>query len=230
MSPNDSHFVLRLPRHSLRIIGIAFGAGLLLFALVWLVGRRNDAFFTVEPGANASTAAAAALPVPSADADGASGMRTPNADAVASDDGPAQPSPFDAANVPQPLNETAPAIAPTQAPAPPVETAPPAPVVAPASPGNSDSALPVPIPGQNPAPEYPASAMRKNQTGHVLLRVLVDAGGKPKDVDVVEKSGTRALDRAAVDAVKQWRFTPAQKDGQPVAASVDIPFDFALQH
>ncbi len=228
MSSSDSDFVLRLPRHALRIIGIAFAAGLLLFVLVWLVGRRRDAFYTTEPAATASASAPAGtdLPVPGADTGGASGMQAPNPNAIAGNT-PAQPSPFDAANAPQPLNET-----PVQAQTPPPQA--PAPVAAAAPPAQAapaaDTHLPTPIPGQNPPPEYPPSAMRRNETGHVLLRVQVDASGKPKDIDVVERSGTRALDRAAVDAVKQWHFTPAQQNGQPVAASVDIPFDFALQH
>ena len=43
-----SHIVLRLPRNTLKIAGIAFGAGVLLFLLVWANGRRND-FYRADP-------------------------------------------------------------------------------------------------------------------------------------------------------------------------------------
>jgi protein TonB len=86
--------------------------------------------------------------------------------------------------------------------------------------------LPVPIPEQSPQPEYPASALRSGQTGTVRVRVEVDAQGVPGAVVVVDRSGSRDLDRAAVDAVKNWRFQPALRNGQAVPGVIEIPFDF----
>ncbi|MFA4788634.1 energy transducer TonB, partial [Xanthomonas perforans] len=45
-------------------------------------------------------------------------------------------------------------------------------------------------------------------------------------VTLVQRSGSRDLDRAAMEAVRHWRFHPAQRNGQPVAGSMDIPFEF----
>ncbi|MFA4314718.1 hypothetical protein P2C51_06745, partial [Xanthomonas perforans] len=45
---SDRHIVLRLPRHTLKIAGIAFAAGLLLFLLVWATGRKDD-FYKASP-------------------------------------------------------------------------------------------------------------------------------------------------------------------------------------
>lgn len=45
-------------------------------------------------------------------------------------------------------------------------------------------------------------------------------------VEVARKSGSRLLDRAAVDAVRKWRFSPAMQDGRKIAAAVEVPVDF----
>ena len=53
-----------------------------------------------------------------------------------------------------------------------------------------------------------------------------DASGAPLDVRVIQRSGSRELDRAAQEAVRNWRFQPAQSNGQPMQGSLEIPFDF----
>ena len=45
----------------------------------------------------------------------------------------------------------------------------------------------------------------------------------------LQRSGSRELDRAATDAVRRWRFTPAQSNGQAVPGSIEVPFDFKTQ-
>lgn len=89
--------------------------------------------------------------------------------------------------------------------------------------------VPVPIPGQTPAPEYPPVAMRSGDQGTVLVRVEVGADGVPTSVEVAQRSGSRDLDRAAVNAVRQWRFQPAQRDGQAVTGVVTVPIDFKMR-
>jgi protein TonB len=78
-------------------------------------------------------------------------------------------------------------------------------------------------------PEYPAAAARTQEEGTVLVRVEVDANGMPTNVDIARRSSSRDLDRAAVEAVRQWRFNPAIKDGKKVAAVVEVPVEFKLQ-
>ncbi|PSD11174.1 energy transducer TonB, partial [Stenotrophomonas maltophilia] len=92
--------------------------------------------------------------------------------------------------------------------------------------GNSQ---PMPIAGQSPPPAYPAAALRAGETGSVVVRVDVDATGYPNNVTVIQRSGSRELDRAATDAVRRWRFTPAQSNGQAVPGSIEVPFDFKTQ-
>lgn len=210
--PSDSHFVFRLPRKSLRIVGIAAGVGFLLFLLVWWLGR-DEGFYTVEPTAKAGDAGIEALPAPlPGDGDGASGLEEPRQPKAAEE----APAVVETASAPAPIEEAPPAPPPA-APAPAADVA--------LAPGD----VPAPIPGQNPSPQYPTAAMRRGDTGTVMLRVTVGTDGVPSDVEIVGRSGSRDLDRAAIDAMRRWRFRPAQRDGQPVSASVDIPITFDLQ-
>ena len=83
-----------------------------------------------------------------------------------------------------------------------------------------------PTPLSAPAPRYPVDALRNGESGTVLLHVEVGADGVPTDVQVAKSSHSRSLDRAASEAVRQWRFHPAQRNGQPVAGSVQVPVAF----
>jgi protein TonB len=87
---------------------------------------------------------------------------------------------------------------------------------------------PVPIAGQNPAPDYPAAALRRGESGTVMVRVEVDAAGMPVDVSLDKRSGSRDLDRAAMDAARKWRFNPGQSNGQKSAGRVRVPVDFKM--
>ena len=80
----------------------------------------------------------------------------------------------------------------------------------------------------NPKPEYPWSLRRRGVEGSVRLRVNVSADGLPTDVIVVRSSGFDEMDRAALEAVKAWRFQPARRSGQAVAALAEVPIVFRL--
>jgi TonB family protein len=75
--------------------------------------------------------------------------------------------------------------------------------------------------------EYSDSAQKARYQGAVILSVVVDARGEPRDVEVVRKLGL-GLDEEAVEAVKQWRFAPGTKDGQPAAVRTRVQFTFRL--
>jgi TonB family protein len=79
-------------------------------------------------------------------------------------------------------------------------------------------------------PVYPQALAEQGVEGTVLLRVEVDADGKPGKI-VVDKDSPalpEALNEAAIAAVQNWTFQPATKDGKPVATSVLVPVKFAL--
>lgn len=80
-----------------------------------------------------------------------------------------------------------------------------------------------------PAPAYPRDALANNETGSVLLEVLVDVDGRPIEVKVAKSSGVRSLDLAAKRQVlSKWRFKPAMRNGVAVQAIGLVPVDFRL--
>ncbi len=79
----------------------------------------------------------------------------------------------------------------------------------------------------DPEPEYSDEARKAKYQGNVLLWAVIGADGHPRDVRVQRSLGM-GLDQKAIDAVKTWRFSPATKDGQPVAVQVNIEVNFRL--
>ncbi|HFK2919550.1 energy transducer TonB [Stenotrophomonas beteli] len=206
-SSSAKSFTVHIPRNALKIAGIAFGVGVLLFVVVWLTGRDKE-FFRADPAAQTpqETAQVEPLPEPLAAAAGSSDM--PDAK-------------------PAPVEEEAPKLVETAPPPAPVAEA--APAAAGPAPAVAANSQPMPIAGQSPPPSYPAAALRAGETGSVVVRVDVDATGYPNNATVIQRSGSRELDRAATDAVRRWRFTPAHSNGQPVPGSIEVPFDFKTQ-
>jgi len=84
-------------------------------------------------------------------------------------------------------------------------------------------------PLDSPQPRYPAAARRRGQQGRVVLSVRVSPSGSPEAVVLVASSGVDALDEAARDAVRGWRFRPALDRGVAVAATVEVPVRFRLE-
>jgi protein TonB len=80
----------------------------------------------------------------------------------------------------------------------------------------------------NPPPAYPNLSRRMKEQGRVILRVLVNASGAAEDVEVRASSGSVRLDRAAIDAVRRWRFAPARRGAETVAAWALVPILFQL--
>lgn len=77
-------------------------------------------------------------------------------------------------------------------------------------------------------PKYPRKARDMGWTGQVVLRVTIDADGRPVRVKV-SKSAGRGFDEAAVAAVRKSAFTPASHKGRPVACVVLLPVRFTLK-
>jgi protein TonB len=100
-----------------------------------------------------------------------------------------------------------------------------------ALPGRNDSFTPPSYGvggGVNRPPTYPRQARRMGWEGRVLLRVRVDDRGRVDTVRLGRSSGHGLLDRAALDAVRRWRFAPATRGATPVAAWIDVPIRFRL--
>ena len=71
----------------------------------------------------------------------------------------------------------------------------------------------------------PKSPPNSATTGTTVLTLQVAPNGKAENI-AVKRSLEPAFDQAAIDAVKEWKFAPGTKDGQPVrvAATVEVNF------
>jgi len=76
-------------------------------------------------------------------------------------------------------------------------------------------------------PEYTEEARRKKLSGNVEVYLRVDENGIPSHVRVVKGIGL-GLDEKAVEAVQQYRFKPATKDGVPVTVEIHIEVNFQI--
>jgi len=79
----------------------------------------------------------------------------------------------------------------------------------------------------SPDPEYSDEARRAKYQGTCVLSLIVGPDGLPQDIRVARSLGM-GLDEKAIEAVKQWRFQPALKDGKPVAVAINIEVQFRL--
>jgi periplasmic protein TonB len=195
------------------VVAGGFGIGLILFLLLWLDMRDNGNFYRAEDKVDsADSQVFEPLPAPVAsDERSASGL------SEAAEEALRNPPPPHVAMLPRPVETPTPSPitidATTQKNRPEVDLAP--------------GSVPVQIP--KPVMKYPADALRNNETGKVVVRIEVGANGEPTAVSIVTRSGSRSLDRAAMQAAKRWRFRPAQQNGRAVASAVEVPITFSLQ-
>jgi TonB family protein len=76
-------------------------------------------------------------------------------------------------------------------------------------------------------PEYSEEARKAKFQGTVLLFVVVDEKGNPRDIKILRPLGL-GLDQKAVEAVEKWKFSPGKKDGKPVPVQAQIEVNFRL--
>jgi TonB family protein len=76
-------------------------------------------------------------------------------------------------------------------------------------------------------PEYSEEARKAKYGGTVMLAAIVDVDGHSRDIHVVKTLGM-GLDEKAIEAVRQWKFKPGMKGGQPVNVRVTIEVNFRL--
>jgi TonB family protein len=82
-----------------------------------------------------------------------------------------------------------------------------------------------PNPTRKVDPKYPQDLIQEHVEGEVILYGVIRTDGSVDSIQLV-RSLDKQLDANAIEAFKQWKFSPATKDGQPVAieAIVHIPF------
>jgi len=77
-------------------------------------------------------------------------------------------------------------------------------------------------------PRYPPEAREAGITGIVVADTMIDEIGVVRDV-VIQQSPSDELSAAAIEALQQWRFSPAMMDGEPVAVRYMVTFKFNLK-
>jgi TonB family protein len=86
-----------------------------------------------------------------------------------------------------------------------------------------------PMGGYQARPAYPESARKRGVQGTTVLRFEVLRTGRVGEIVVDRTAGDGDLDRAAMEAVKHWRFEPARRGDTPVAVWVTLPVQFELR-
>jgi TonB family protein len=76
-------------------------------------------------------------------------------------------------------------------------------------------------------PVYPAVAKSQHISGSVQVDALIDTSGNVAELKII--SGPSLLHRAALDAVKQWKYKPAMLDGQPTSMHLVVTVQFRTQ-
>jgi protein TonB len=84
-----------------------------------------------------------------------------------------------------------------------------------------------PKPIYSPDPDYSDEARKVKYQGTVILHLIIDANGNPRDIRVARGIGL-GLDEKAVEKVRTWRFEPAKKDGHAVAVAINVEVNFNL--
>lgn len=77
-------------------------------------------------------------------------------------------------------------------------------------------------------PDYTEDGRRRNIEGDVVLEIVVRSDGTVGSVKLVQGLGA-GLDQRAVEAVRQWRFSPARRYGTPVDVMVEVAMEFKLR-
>ena len=111
-------------------------------------------------------------------------------------------------------------------PEPPAPPPPPPPPALSSGPIKLHAGIQAPVKIVNVNPIYPPIAQTTRVKGMVILETIIDERGAVKGVSVLKS--IPLLDQAAADAVKQWRFTPARLNGQPVPVVMTVTVNFEL--
>jgi periplasmic protein TonB len=75
-------------------------------------------------------------------------------------------------------------------------------------------------------PIYPSAARQSNVSGNVTVSATIDENGKV--VSAKALSGPLLLQQAAVDSVKQWKYSPGSIDGKPAPSQVIVGVEFRI--
>jgi protein TonB len=103
---------------------------------------------------------------------------------------------------------------------------PPPPPPAPGAPVRIGGAIRAPVQTRKVAPVYPAIAQSARVQGVVILEAIIDEQGRVTSARVLRS--IPLLDQAALDAVRQWEYTPVLLNGAPTPVIMTVTVQFAL--
>ena len=94
----------------------------------------------------------------------------------------------------------------------------------------TDANIAPPVPVVMPEPEFTESARKQLRKKHgpfadIILGLMVDAEGNPKDVCLIQPAGF-GLDASAADAARKYKFKPALDHGNPIAYPTSVGVSF----
>jgi protein TonB len=89
-----------------------------------------------------------------------------------------------------------------------------------------------------PEPQFSKLARKQKVSGVATVSIIVDTEGNPRNVHIIRsiadnvdkkhQAAAVSLDQAAIDAVKQYKFTPATLHGKPVAVYLNVEVNFQI--
>jgi len=77
-------------------------------------------------------------------------------------------------------------------------------------------------------PEYPSNLRKRNIEGEVIISLRVDEEGQVYNLKVYQSSGYDSFDQSALNAISNWEFKAAEKDGNKIEVIVNLPIHFKL--
>ena len=79
-------------------------------------------------------------------------------------------------------------------------------------------------------PKYPRFAAQKRQEGWVKMSFVIDKQGNVIEPIIENSSGIKSFERAALNAAKKWKYSPATENGEAIEqCKTSVQFDFKLQ-
>jgi protein TonB len=78
------------------------------------------------------------------------------------------------------------------------------------------------------SPTYPRLSRKRGEEGTVTLSIEVFANGNAGKIKIIQSSGHRRLDQAALKAAQRTQFAPAQKSGKAISSTTQLSFTFRL--
>jgi len=85
-----------------------------------------------------------------------------------------------------------------------------------------------PLPRRQTQPKYPREAKRKGLQGFAVAEFIIDENGNVTSVEI-KQSSNPIFDAPTIAAIRQWQFTPGQKDGRAVKTRTRVKLPYTIR-